>query len=253
MRALDSLATEPRWVAWRNEPRGADGKNTKIPYNPRTRKQAKANDSETWGTRAEAEAAVPQLVNGIGGGIGIELGDLGADLHLAGLDLDSCLSNGTVASWAKPILNLLDTYSEVSPSGCGLKAFFYVETVDVRPFLDRILVPANSWGCRRDVPGEDARDHGPAVECYLALRYFAVTDQQWEAAPNRLRLLDHDVLEHLAQLIPPAKSTGGKRGGDNSRSAAAFRRGVPPRVQTQARRQELRGLDRGAAIRSRVS
>ena len=56
MPALDSLAGEPRWVAWRNERRG--DKLAKIPYAPDGRK-AKADDPSTWGTRIAAETRAP--------------------------------------------------------------------------------------------------------------------------------------------------------------------------------------------------
>jgi predicted P-loop ATPase len=227
MTALDVHSGDPRWVDWRYELRGPEKKPTKVPYAPRAGlKRAKADDPSTWGTRPEAEAVAPQIINGHGGGVGIELGDLGADLHLAGLDLDSCLRDGVTSSWATTILDLVDTYAEISPSGRGLKLFLYIGTEDVRWFLDRIGVPSNGWGCRRGIPGEDARDHGPAIEFYAALRYFAVTDKRWPDAPDRLRLLDRDTLDRLAPLIPPPRpehSSDGKRGGDNSRSAAAMR------------------------------
>jgi primase-polymerase (primpol)-like protein len=86
---LDALAHEARWVAWRNELRG--GKPTKVPYAPDGMK-AKADNPSTWGTRKVAEACASRIVNGQGGGIGIQLGDLGGDMHLCGIDLDSCLS-----------------------------------------------------------------------------------------------------------------------------------------------------------------
>jgi hypothetical protein len=222
--ALDALASERRWVAWRNELRGS--KLTKVPYAPNG-KRAKADDPSTWGTCQEAEARAKRIINGLGGGIGIELGDLNADLYLAGLDLDSCLEEGAVAPWAAAILAAADTYAEISPSGGGVKLFFYIATEDARWFLDRIGIEAEQWGCRRDVPGADARDHGPAVEVYLALRYFAVTGDRWPSSPNSLRLLDRTALDHLAPQIPPPKPTGtGNRGGDNSRSAIAFRKGA---------------------------
>jgi hypothetical protein len=228
---LDHLAHTRRWVAWRNELRGQ--KATKVPYAPSGRK-AKADDPETWGTRSEAEARARRIVNGQGGGVGIELGDIGADQYLAGIDLDSCMSNGTIAPWAAAILELLDSYAEISPSGSGLKLFCYIETVDVRWFLDLIAVEQDGWGCRRDVPGEDARDHGPAVEFYAALRYFAVTDNRWPTAPDRIRLLDRALLESLAKLIPPRRAGAGssRKGdhGDHSRSAVAFRKGVVLRL-----------------------
>ena len=170
MAALHALAREPRWVAWRYESRG--GKPTKIPYAP-DGKRAKADDPSTWGTRTAAQARAAKIVDGQGGGIGIQLGDLGGGVHLSGLDLDSCIADdGTLAPWAAEILSAFPTYTERSPSGRGLKMFFYTASEDVRPFLDRIGVPPDAWGTRRGVPGQDGRDHGPAIEGYLARRYF---------------------------------------------------------------------------------
>jgi len=223
---LDGLASEPRWVAWRNEPRG--GKPTKVPYAVNG-KRAKADDPATWGTRDEAEESAAQLVNGQGGGVGIHLGDLGNDRYLAGIDLDSCLDeDGTVASWAAAILLAVPSYAEVSPSGQGLKLFFYIARQDVRPLLDRIGAHHRQWGVRRDVPGENARDHGPAIEIYLSNRYFTVTNHKWPSAPNELILLDGMHLNRLGELIPPRKPAGSsyRKGADNSRSAIAFRNGL---------------------------
>lgn len=45
--SLADLADEPRWVAWRNEPRGDNpAKTTKVPYCTRSKK-AKADDPRT--------------------------------------------------------------------------------------------------------------------------------------------------------------------------------------------------------------
>jgi putative DNA primase/helicase len=222
---LDALAPETRWVAWRNELRG--GKLAKVPYAARGGR-AKADDPSTWGTRAEAEARAKKLVNGHGGGIGIELGDLGGDIYLAGIDLDSCLDeDGTVEPWAVAILSTVPSYAEVSPSGRGLKVFFYIASRNVRPFLDRIGAQHGQWGVRRDVPGEDARDHGPAIEVYLSNRYFTVTGNKWPGAPDELTFFESANLDRLAALIPPGKTAGSTRGNgtDNSRSAIAFRKG----------------------------
>jgi hypothetical protein len=106
--------------------------------------------------------------------------------------------------------------------------FFYVATEDVRPFLDRIGAQHGQWGVRRDVPGKDARDHGPAVEVYLSNRYFTVTGDRRPSAPNDLILLDGVNLDRLAALIPPGNPRGSKRGNglDNSRSAIALRKGA---------------------------
>jgi putative DNA primase/helicase len=224
--SLDVLAHEARWVAWRNEPRG--DKITKVPY-AANGKRAKPNDATTWGTRDEAKRCAAKLVNGQGGGIGIQLGDLGNDVHLAGIDLDSCLGeHGEVAPWAEAILSAAPSYAETSPSGHGLKVFFYIASEYVRPFLDRIGAHHGHWGVRRDVPGEDARDHGPAVEVYFRNRFFAVTGDEWPSAPNELRFLNGVNLDRLVALIPSQNQKSLSRGNglDNSRSAIAFRKGA---------------------------
>jgi putative DNA primase/helicase len=69
--ALTDFVAEPQWVAWRNEDR--DGKQTKVPYVTRDRR-AEANDRTTWLTHDMAAALAEIIINGSGGGIGIELG-----------------------------------------------------------------------------------------------------------------------------------------------------------------------------------
>ena len=228
---FSALADEPRWVAWRNEVRVGSDKPTKVSHAPGGGK-AKADDPSTWGTRQAAKSRADQIVNGQGGGIGIELGDLGADQYLAGLDLDGCFIDGVVATWAADILKVVKSYAEVSPSGGGLKIFVYVTSDDVRRFLGKIGVEPSAWGCRRGIPGLDEKDHGPAVEVYLASRYFTVTERKY-GDHDRIALLDVDALDRLADLIPKAKrsttadtKTTSTGSGDNSRSGIAFRKGV---------------------------
>jgi hypothetical protein len=227
MTVLDLLADKRRWIAWRSETR--NGKATKIPYSPHGGK-AKADDPSTWGTRAEAESMARLLTKGTGGGIGIQLGDLGhGNLLLGGIDLDSCIADGgAVVPWAAAILSALPTYAEKSPSGCGVKLFFCVERGAVRPFLDRLGVNPDHWGCRRDAPGKDGRDHGPAIEVYCDRRYFVVTGDKLPEAPDDLAILDGAELDRLAGMIPVARTSkaGAGDGFDNSRSAQAFRIGL---------------------------
>src|SRR5262249_11094239 len=102
MSTFEQFADEPRWIAWRNEPRG--DKLTKVPYGASGR-PAKANDPSTWLTRAKAVELEKRITNGLGSGIGLELGDLGADLYIVGFDLDSCIDeNRCLALWAEKIL-----------------------------------------------------------------------------------------------------------------------------------------------------
>jgi hypothetical protein len=225
MNAFDHFAEDARWVGWRNEPRGPSGRVTKIPYGVGG-KPAKADDPQTWLSRQEATALADRIVNGLGGGIGFQLGDIGSDTYVIGVDLDSCIAaegdDRGIAPWAQEIVDAVQSYVEVSPSGRGLKLFAYVEAENVRPFLALLGISADGWGCRRSVPGHSGADHGPAIEVYCARRYFAVTGRRPSWAHENLSLLNWETLAHLATLVPPI----GGGGRDNSRSAKAFRKGA---------------------------
>ena len=175
------------------------------------------------------------IVCSLGSGIGIELGDLGDGTHLARLDLDSCLSgDGALAPWAQSILDVAPSYTEISPSGTGVKVFFLAACADIRPTLEHFGLAPDQWGCRRDVPGEVAADHGPAIEAYFAGRFFTVTERHWPASPAEMKTIDRAALDRLATLVPRPKvgmgggGQGGDAGGggDNSRSSVAFRKGA---------------------------
>jgi hypothetical protein len=229
MTTLDDFGDKPRWLAWRNENR--DGKVTKVPYAPQGGK-AKANDPKTWSTREAAERMAGRIANGSGGGVGIMLGDLGDGTVLGGIDLDACVGDdGASTAWADAILAAVPSYAERSPSGKGIKLYFRLPTEMARPFLDRIGVQADAFGCRRSPLGENGTNHGPAVELYFGGRYFALTGDRWPTAPDDIALIEQTALERLAEAIPnkptPAapSTTRGKGEGDNSRSAAAFRLG----------------------------
>src|SRR5262249_23078975 len=135
--ALGALAGDPRWVAWRYEWRneGDARKLTKIPFG-RDCRPAKADDPSTWLTREEASDLAKSIANGLGGGIGIQLGDLGDGGYLIGFDLDSCLDEQQrLAPWAAEIIKTACTSAETSPSSEGVKLFAVVAANDVRPFL----------------------------------------------------------------------------------------------------------------------
>jgi putative DNA primase/helicase len=125
---LNDLTHLPVWVGWREERR--NGKATKVPFNPRTGREAKSNDAATWATRGEAETWA--IANH--GGVGIVLSQLnGGDCCLCGIDLDTCRdpNTETFQDWAREVINRFSTYTEVSPSGTGAKLFFRHATADL--------------------------------------------------------------------------------------------------------------------------
>jgi putative DNA primase/helicase len=109
------LKAEHRWVLWDLEKR--DDKCTKVPYQAsRPSQKADATNPETWG---DFETALSAYEDGKVDGIGFVLGD-----GFFGFDADSCRDpeTGVIASEVAVLIALLNTYTEVSPRGAGVKA-----------------------------------------------------------------------------------------------------------------------------------
>lgn len=113
--ALNELKNRPQWVAWKYAER--DGNITKPPVNPHNGFGASHTDPTTWGTYQEAaEWALKHNLPGVGYVIS-------EDDEFTGADLDGCrdVEFGGVEPWAQDIIDLAETYCEVSPSGTGLR------------------------------------------------------------------------------------------------------------------------------------
>ena len=161
MTTIRDLMGAPLWVAWQTEARGS--KQTKVPYSP-FGGLAKSNNSSTWGTYVEAEGAYAELT--APGGVGIMFGALDEVTHLGGVDLDACIEGGVCAPWAQEIVDKFNSYTEVSPSGIGLKIFFLYDPRETEGMRGKTA--------RRKSDGP--KDYG--IEFYLSERYFTVTNQQ---------------------------------------------------------------------------
>jgi hypothetical protein len=111
------LRTIPQWLVWKYETRDGD-KPTKVPYSPLTTKHAAVNKPETWSTfnAAMQHRDTDPAQWGIGFVITPTTG-------LVGLDLDHCLDpfSGELEPWAQEIVTAIASYTEVSPSGEGLR------------------------------------------------------------------------------------------------------------------------------------
>jgi hypothetical protein len=235
--ALEALI---RWLSWNEETRGSS-KPTKVPYSatasggPR-QGFGSSTDPATWGVRTQAETRARELANGSTTmtGIGIVLGEIDKVRSLLGIDLDSCLDdNRQLAPWAAAILQTVPSYAEISPSGRGIKVFFYALTARVRAFLDAVGVEPDASGTKRGVPGLPGADHGAGIEIYAADRYFTVTGQCWDLQHQDIVQVDGATLDRLVPLIPKSdnvertkRNTGNgtakpSNGGDASRSAWA--------------------------------
>ena len=226
---LETLAAKRRWVAWQTEDR-PDGNRTRCRNSPNTSGKARADDARTWGTLTKAAAQADKLPfpHKIGG-VGIELGELENGLAIGGIDLDTCRDNGTLAPWALEVVERFDSYTEMSPSGTGVKVFFLYNTADL-PKARHAMGTEHGRQWKRRTDG----DHPPAIELYLANRFFAVTGEGLANTEDfMIRYIPTEALLWIIHEAGPAfVGTGAEsnvvplRTGDQSRSAVAFRLGT---------------------------
>jgi putative DNA primase/helicase len=180
--APGELRTKDQFVCWREEDR--DGDITKVPYSVHGGRASSTN-SQTW---APFEAAIAHAEDHGMSGVGFVFTE---DDPFAGIDLDHCRNSETsvIAPWARKIVDALDSYTEVSPSGTGLHIFV-----------------------KATLPGRNNRK-GP-VEMYESRRYFTLTGNHLEGTPTEIHER-RDVLErlywHIFKDENPASETNGGR------------------------------------------
>jgi putative DNA primase/helicase len=159
------LKTMPHWVCWKYEWR--DGKWTKPPFASETGRHADSTDPATWTTFAKALTAYR---NGSWEGIGfvpiIKLG-------ITAIDLDHCRNpeTGVVGPWAEEIIDEMRTYTEVSPSGTGIRIIAFGS----KPSTDRYK--------KGDVEIYDGR----TKEGKQGGRYLTVTGQHLDGTPTTIK------------------------------------------------------------------
>lgn len=146
-----------RWVCWRYLIR--NGKPTKVPFDAKTGREASSTDPTTWSPLAEVVHALGGGTTFSGPGFVFADGD-----GLCGVDLDRAIDPDTkqLKPWAERIVRDLDSYTEISPSGTGVKVFI----AGVKP----------GKRCRTAI--EDGE-----IEIYDRGRYFTTTGVRWSDAP----------------------------------------------------------------------
>lgn len=167
----EALTARPQWVCWGERER--DGKQTKVPLDPQTNSYASVTDSGTWTTFEGAlEAAEADDV----AGVGFVFTD---DDSFVGVDLDGCRDpeTGKPESWARELIEGLDSFSEVSPSGTGYHVYV-----------------------RGSLPRGGNRSGG--IECYETARFFTVTGKWVPGTPTevheRTKALEAMHVEHIS-------------------------------------------------------
>jgi putative DNA primase/helicase len=177
-----ALIARPQWVVWRAEER--NGKMTKVPYDAKTGRLAESDNPATWASYPEVVSAAAEY-----DGIGYVFS---ADDPYTGVDLDDCIREHEVLPWAEKILISLSSYSEVSPSGTGIKIWVEGKTPgSAKPRKAKIpadIIPP-------DMPG--------SIEIYSTGRFFTMTGWHVEGMPREIRSAN-GALTALYEALKPA-------------------------------------------------
>jgi hypothetical protein len=149
----EELRARPNWVVWRLEKRADQRgvvRETKVPYSARSEKHAKSNDPSTWSSFGDAEAALERGYAGLG---------FCLTPPYIGVDLDGCRQNEINEPWAEVIIRELNSYAEISPSGCGV----------------RVIVKGDLPDGRRQMEFGDRDHHGVGLYDAARGRYLTMT------------------------------------------------------------------------------
>jgi putative DNA primase/helicase len=145
------LKTLPNWVRWQLEE--VDGRLTKVPYQKNGAKASSTNPT-TWTGYDNIKGIVGNETKGIG---------IVTDGTFIGFDLDGCRNpqTGEITQWAQRLIDVLGCYTEITPSGYGVRVY----TLGKLPEGSRRFSLALSAGFGDKV----------GIECYDTGRYFTVT------------------------------------------------------------------------------
>ena len=187
------LQLYPQWVVWRYENNPKGKKPRKVPYSPITLNRTGTTEKErsTWGSFDDACQA---YANNQFSGIGFVFSEQDP---FVGIDLDHCAFEAQPDSWAEHIIDKLDSYTEVSPSGTG----FHIIVRGQKPG-SKCKKP------RRSLTKNEAGEFVDDMEMYDKDRYFTVTGKVLDTKvinqdQDKLVDLYHDEFE----FAQPAKAT----------------------------------------------
>jgi putative DNA primase/helicase len=177
----DQLKAMDRWVVWHyvedRDPETGEEDWDKPPLNAGGGAGSSTNP-RTWSPFAKALVAYQEGgLDGLGFVLAAKKGEEGA--VLIGVDLDHCRdpNTGAVTQWAQEIIDALHSYTEVSPSGEGIRIFLFGR------------LPAQG------------RKRGN-FECYCTGRYVTVTGQHLDGTPRTIGEREAQLLAVHKEIWP---------------------------------------------------
>ena len=173
------LKTRGSFCLWKYEERNGD--RTKVPYQVNGLRA----DSTNWATFTDFATAVNHRTGYDGIGIGV-FGDICA------IDIDHCVTDGVLSSLAQDIITRMDTYTEYSPSGTGVRILFKASLPEYD--RDRWYINNRTLGLEVYVAGYTNR--------FVTVTGNAIRGSDLEERPEALI----DVLEHYMRKPEKAKA-----------------------------------------------
>jgi primase-polymerase (primpol)-like protein len=165
-----------QWVGWRWIQNGE--MSTKVPYDLKTGRAAASDDSRTW---------APYSVTDGHPNIGFMFSE---DDPYCGVDIDGCVDPETdeITKLARQIIDRMHSYSEISPSGTGVKIFI-----------------------KGTVPGPRRKNPQKNIEVYDRRRFFTVTGHHLIGTPKTLEDRQVELGALYVWLFPKEEETTTQR------------------------------------------
>ena len=209
------LIAMPQWCGFRFEWKPKEKKWDKPPYSIKTGRKCNSGELAALADFSSALAAHREKRFD---GIGFRFRP---DDPFAGVDLDGCRDpqTGAIAPWAQRRIDRFATYTEISPSGKGVKMFF------------RAGLPAKARTA--------GSDQGQGVETYSQGRYFTVTGNKLPDSPSvtadAQAALDEFIAEYWPAKTTATPSRSPSRNGHDSvlDRARKYLAKVPPAISGQ--------------------
>lgn len=169
---IEKFKNEKRWVNYKLAE--VEGRTTKVPYSPITKRKASSTKESDWGTYTQAFIADAKQIGIV----------FTPDKKLLGIDLDHCLNEkGLVTDETiMEFISEASTYIEKSPSETGLH--LYLE------LTEGLSLEANRSG---------------NVECYTESRYFTVTENVYDQEQEIRTVTTEEAIRLITILGYPWK------------------------------------------------
>lgn len=182
------LQNTPHWILWKAEVR--NGKKTKVPYQING-EMAQSNNKRTWST---FPTIIKFYEQGGYDGIGFMFGK---DDPFIGIDIDHCVEEGALTQLAEDVIEIIQSYTEYSPSGEGIH------------IIAKGKLPLKG-------PGTGRKNPSIGLEVYRHGRYFTFTgnslgDSPVEERNEEFKTLFEKYLKEKEMPAPKSKPIPSER------------------------------------------